>query len=119
MSGRRKAVSSTGRLSAYALAVFLSSVPTAAQRPADGPPDAHLWSVEFNPANADIARRIFAHAGVDDRVTVVIGTLGDGGETLRRLREEHGVAKGSLDFVFIDHDKDAYRLFPVPGERSR
>ncbi len=72
------------------------------------PPDAHLWSVEFNPANADIARRIFAHAGIDDRVTVVIGTLGDGGETLRRLREEHGVAKGSLDFVFIDHDKDAY-----------
>ncbi len=41
-------------------------------------------------------------------MTVVIGTLGDGGETLRRLREELGVAEGSLDLVFIDHDKDAY-----------
>lgn len=72
------------------------------------PPHAHLYSVEFNQANADIARRIFAHAGVDDRVTVVTGTLGDGGDTLRRLREEHGFDDGSLDLVFIDHDKDAY-----------
>ncbi len=71
-------------------------------------PDAHLYTVEFNSANADIARRIFAHAGIDDRVTVVIGTLGDGGETLRKLREEHGFAHGSLDLIFIDHDKDAY-----------
>ena len=72
------------------------------------PPGAHLYSVEFSPANADIARRILAHAGVDDRVTVVVGTLGDGGGTLRRLRDEHGFAEGSLDLVFIDHDKDAY-----------
>jgi catechol O-methyltransferase len=72
------------------------------------PPGAHLYSVEFNPANADIARRILAHAGVDDRVTVVVGTLGDGGGTLRRLRDEHGFAEGSLDLVFLDHDKDAY-----------
>ncbi len=72
------------------------------------PPDAHLYSVEFNPANADIARRILAHAGVDGRVTVVIGSLGDGGDTIRRLREEHGFGTASLDLVFIDHDKDAY-----------
>ena len=71
-------------------------------------PGAHLWSVELNPANAAIARRILAHAGVDDRVTVVVGTLGDGGETLRRLRHEHGFAAGSLDLVFLDHDKEAY-----------
>jgi catechol O-methyltransferase len=72
------------------------------------PPDGHLYSVEFSPANADIARRIFAHAGIADRVTVVVGTLGDGGQTMRTLREEHGFADGSLDLVFIDHDKDAY-----------
>jgi catechol O-methyltransferase len=71
-------------------------------------PGAHLYSVEFSPANADIAQRILAHAGVDDRVTIVVGTLGDGGETLRRLRDEHGFAEGSLDMVFLDHDKDAY-----------
>ncbi|HEX2088197.1 MAG TPA: O-methyltransferase [Solirubrobacteraceae bacterium] len=72
------------------------------------PEGARLYSVEFVPANADIARRILDHAGVADRVAVIVGTLGDGGETIRALEEEHGFAKGSLDFVFLDHDKDAY-----------
>jgi catechol O-methyltransferase len=71
-------------------------------------PEAHTWSIEFNPANADIARRIHAHAGVADRITVVVGTLGDGGKTLSALREQHGFARGSVDFVFVDHTKDAY-----------
>lgn len=72
------------------------------------PPGAHLYSLEFNPDNAEIARRICAHAGVEDRVTVIVGTLGDGGTTLRTLREHHGFTEGSLDAVFLDHDKDAY-----------
>jgi catechol O-methyltransferase len=72
------------------------------------PSDARLYSIEFNPANAEIARRILAHAGVADQVTVVVGTLGDGGETLRRLHAEHGFGGGSVDLVFLDHDKDAY-----------
>ena len=72
------------------------------------PEGARLYSVEFNPANAQIARRILAHAGVDDRVTVVVGTLGDGGATISALEDEHGFTGESLDFVFIDHDKDAY-----------
>ena len=71
-------------------------------------PNAHLYSVEFNPDNAEIARRIWIHAGINDRVTAIVGTLGDGGRTLRRLREEHGLTEGSLDFVFLDHHKDAY-----------
>ena len=41
-------------------------------------------------------------------MTAVVGTLGDGGQTARRLREEQGFSRGSLDFVFVDHDKDAY-----------
>jgi len=72
------------------------------------PPDAQLYSVEFNPGNAAIARRSLAHAGVANRVTVVVGTLGDGGATLRRLRDEYGFVEGSLDLVFLDHDKHAY-----------
>jgi catechol O-methyltransferase len=72
------------------------------------PSDAHLYSIEFIPANAEIARRILAHAGVADRVTVVVGTLGDGGHTISALEREHGFGEGSLDFVFIDHDKAAY-----------
>ncbi len=72
------------------------------------PADAHLVSIEFSPANAEIAHRIWEHAGVADRVTVVVGTLGDGGKTIARLEAEHGFAAGSLDFVFVDHDKAAY-----------
>jgi catechol O-methyltransferase len=72
------------------------------------PDAAHLYSVEFNPDNADIAGRIIGHAGVGDRVTVVVGTLGDGGRTISALESEHGFDEGSLDFVFLDHDKDAY-----------
>jgi catechol O-methyltransferase len=72
------------------------------------PDAAHLYSVEFSAANADIAGRVLGHAGVADRVTVIVGTLGDGGMTATALEEEHGFAAGSVDFVFMDHDKDAY-----------
>jgi catechol O-methyltransferase len=72
------------------------------------PQNARLWSIEFNPANANVARRIWDHAGVADQATVVVGTLGDQGQTIARLEAEHGFAPGTLDLVFIDHDKDAY-----------
>src|SRR5438309_2934345 len=71
------------------------------------PKDARLYSIEFSPANADIAHRILNHAGVDG-VTVIVGTLGDGGQTMDRLESDHGFVSGSLDFVFLDHDKAAY-----------
>jgi catechol O-methyltransferase len=71
------------------------------------PAGAHLTSIEFSAANAAIAQRIWEHAGVADRITVVVGTLGDGGQTIARL-EAAGFAPGTLDFVFIDHDKAAY-----------
>jgi catechol O-methyltransferase len=71
-------------------------------------PEAHIYSIEFNADNAGIARRIHSHAGVADRITVIVGTLGDGGKTLQALRDEHGFAAGTLDLVFLDHDKDAY-----------
>ena len=72
------------------------------------PHDAHLYSIEFVPDNARIARRVLDHAGVADHVTVVEGTLGDDGGTIAALRRDHGFGDGSLDFVFIDHAKDAY-----------
>ncbi|MBJ7328317.1 MAG: O-methyltransferase [Solirubrobacteraceae bacterium] len=72
------------------------------------PPGGHLTTIEFNAANADIARRIWMHAGVSDRVTVVVGSLGDGGATLDALATEHDFTEGSVDLVFIDHDKSAY-----------
>jgi catechol O-methyltransferase len=72
------------------------------------PADAHLVSIEYVEANADIARRILDHAGVGDRVTVVVGSLADDGTAAATLEREHGFALGTLDFVFIDHDKDLY-----------
>jgi catechol O-methyltransferase len=70
--------------------------------------EARLVSVEFNPANAEIARRIWDHAGAGERLSVVVGTLGDGGRTADRLESEHGVGGGAVDLAFLDHDKNAY-----------
>jgi catechol O-methyltransferase len=71
-------------------------------------PNAKVYSVELAEANAANARRIWAHAGVADRVTCVVGTIGDGGRTLDALATEHGITSGAIDFLFLDHDKDAY-----------
>ena len=47
-----------------------------ALRIARAAPDAKVYSVELAEANAAVARRIWAHAGVTDRVTCVVGTIG-------------------------------------------
>jgi catechol O-methyltransferase len=78
-----------------------------ALRIARAAPNARVLSVEMTAANADNARRIWAHAGVADRVTCVVGTIGDGGHTLDALAD-HGVSTGALDLLFIDHNKDVY-----------
>jgi catechol O-methyltransferase len=67
-----------------------------------------VYSVEFNPSNADISRRVIAHAGASTQAKIVTGSLGDGGATVKALETEHGFAKGNLDFVFIDHAKEVY-----------
>jgi catechol O-methyltransferase len=71
-------------------------------------PEAHIYSLEFNADNAEIARSIHRHAGVDERITVILGTLGDGGKTADALETEHGFTAGSVDLVFLDHAKEAY-----------
>ncbi|HZQ33265.1 MAG TPA: O-methyltransferase [Mycobacterium sp.] len=78
-----------------------------ALRIARAAPTARVFSVELSAANAEIARRIWAHAGVDDRVTCVVGTIGDGGRTLDALNA-HGFSAGKLDLLFIDHEKSVY-----------
>lgn len=78
-----------------------------ALRIARAAPSARVFSVELASANAGVARRIWAHAGVADRITCAVGTIGDDGRTLGVL-QEHGFAEGALDFLFIDHDKNAY-----------
>jgi catechol O-methyltransferase len=83
------------------------------------PAGARLCSIEFNEDNAAIARRIWDHAGIGNELTVVVGTLDDGGSTIDRLRTEHGFGEGAVDLVFVDHDKAAYLpdLERILGER--
>ncbi len=79
-----------------------------ALRIARAAPSARVCSIEFSAANAEVARRIWAHAGVADRISCVVGTLGDGGRTLDALADEHDFRPEGLDLLFIDHDKRAY-----------
>lgn len=72
------------------------------------PADAVLYSIEFNAANAAVARRIWDHAGVGERIVVIVGTLGDEGKTLGALGSDHQFSPGTLDFAFLDHAKDEY-----------
>jgi len=72
------------------------------------PEGARLYSVEFVEANAAVARRVWEHAGVTDRITAVVGSIGDGGATIDTLESMYGFRPGALDLLFIDHDKAAY-----------
>jgi catechol O-methyltransferase len=71
-------------------------------------PSARVYTVEFADANAAVAQRIWKHAGIDDRIVCVVGSIGDGGATLDTLAGEHGFGRGRVDVMFIDHDKSAY-----------
>lgn len=71
-------------------------------------PRARVYSVELSADNAAQAQRIWEHAGVADRVTCVVGTIGDGGATLDALAAAPGFGPGALDLLFVDHDKNAY-----------
>jgi catechol O-methyltransferase len=71
------------------------------------PAGARIVSIELSPDYAEIAREIWRHAGIDDRARVVVGML-DGGATLDVLEAEHRFGSQAVDFVFLDHGKDAY-----------
>ena len=82
-----------------------SALRTARAMPPRPPAWSRSSSTKTTPA---IARSILDHAGVADRVTVVVGTIGDDGSTMDALEANHGFGPGAVDFVFLDHDKDAY-----------
>lgn len=66
-------------------------------------PGARLYTVEFNADTAKAAEQIISHAGVGDRVQLLVGSSW---ELIPQLRERFGVEK--LDFVFLDHWKESY-----------
>jgi caffeoyl-CoA O-methyltransferase len=66
-------------------------------------PGGHLWSIEFEPRHAEVARANLAAAGFADRVTVLVGP---GRDVLPTL-EPHA----PFDAVFIDADKVNYHHY--------
>lgn len=89
--------------------VGYSAIHMARALPADG----HLWSVEFEPKHAAVARDNIAKAGLADRVTVIVGA---GVDVLPTLTDN-----GPFDAVFIDADKqnyDRYGVWAIENLRS-
>ncbi|MBB5165506.1 O-methyltransferase [Mycobacterium sp. AZCC_0083] len=70
-------------------------------------PAAKVFSIEKSGANASVARRVWEHAGLADRVTCINGTVDDA-TTVEVLAKDYGFTDGCLDFVFLDHWKDVY-----------
>ncbi|MGB0591176.1 MAG: O-methyltransferase [Myxococcota bacterium] len=57
-----------------------------------------LVSIEASSRNAELARRVVAHAGLTETVDIQVGSAS---ESIRNLQ-------GTFDLVFIDHWKDDY-----------
>lgn len=74
------------------------------------PPDGHLWTIEYEPRHAELARGNLAAAGVADRVTVCVGA---GVDVLPTL-EVHG----PFDAMFIDADKTSYARYGEWASRN-
>ena len=89
--------------------VGYSAIHMARALPADG----HVYSIEYDPKHADVAKQNIAAAGLADRITVLVGA---GVDVLPRLVEH-----GPFDAVFIDADKqnyDKYGRWAVENLRS-
>ncbi len=76
--------------------VGYSAIRMARALPAGG----HLYSIEFDPKHAEVARKNIAAAGFADRITVHVGA---GVDVLPTLE-----GNGPFDAVFIDADKQNY-----------
>jgi caffeoyl-CoA O-methyltransferase len=92
LAGARRVVE-VGTLVGY------SAIRLARALPADG----HLWTIEFDPRHAELARANLAAAGLADRVTVCVGA---GVDVLPTLE-----AHGPFDAVFLDADKVSYPAY--------
>ena len=68
------------------------------------PADCSIVALESNASNAAIAEAIWQHAGIADRATVVVGSLGDGWTAEAALGFRHG----EVDLVYVAHDRDSY-----------
>jgi caffeoyl-CoA O-methyltransferase len=89
MIGARKIVE-VGTLAGYSAICMARALPD----------DGHVWSIEYEPRHAEVARGNLQAAGLASRATVIVGA---GTEMLPTL-----VPHGPFDAVFIDADKGGY-----------
>jgi predicted O-methyltransferase YrrM len=66
------------------------------------PPGGRLITMELEPRHADVARKNFVRAGVDDRIDVRVGPA------LQSLQTLAAGGSDPFDLVFIDADKGGY-----------
>lgn len=82
--------------------------------------DAKVTTIEIEPKHRDVAERAHAHAGLRDRIEVLLGA---GLHVLPKIRREVEEGKRQpFDFVFIDADKEnnlQYLNEALPMCRSR
>lgn len=67
--------------------------------------DIKVFTFEFDPKIAEVARDLIKAAGLDDVVEVFVGP---GSESLKKLHAEGRVKEGGVDAVFIDHFEKFY-----------
>nr|XP_004670899.1 catechol O-methyltransferase [Jaculus jaculus] len=67
------------------------------------PPGAKLLTMEINPDYAAITQQMLDFAGLQDKVTVLLGASQD---LIPQLKKKYDV--DTLDMVFLDHWKDRY-----------
>jgi catechol O-methyltransferase len=62
-----------------------------------------IWSLEFDPNIANVARSIVSLAGLDGFITILTGAASD---SLKKLKSESILER--IDLLFIDHKEDLY-----------
>ncbi|XP_058512449.1 catechol O-methyltransferase isoform X1 [Ochotona princeps] len=67
------------------------------------PPGGRLFTMEINPDFAAITQQMLDFAGLQDKVTVLLGASQD---LIPQLKQQHDV--DTLDMVFLDHWKERY-----------
>ncbi|XP_004695030.1 PREDICTED: catechol O-methyltransferase [Condylura cristata] len=67
------------------------------------PPGSRLLTIEFNPDFATITQQMLEFAGLQDRITVILGASQD---IIPQLKKKYDV--DTLDMVFLDHWKEQY-----------
>lgn len=67
------------------------------------PPGARLLTVELNPDYAAITQQMLHFAGLQERVTIIVGESQD---VIPQLKKKYDI--DTLDMVFLDHWKDCY-----------